>query len=185
MTTCLPKCQGLHKALDFSGAKGFGETSLKQTQKHKYKTSGDLEDRYKPLWLPQSFSNLFCSFTGQHISGCGRKGQHRVVLGSVVSCLKHCGASGAILGEAPYFWTLRFPSWAFLDPDCHSDSGQTCPSLGVPIDGAVPCPLTHCLHSPSDALTFVPKLPAAVPPYLAVSQGFLSAFPLQTRLPAK
>lgn len=37
MTTCLPKCQGVHKAPDFSEAKGFGKTSLKQTQKHKYK----------------------------------------------------------------------------------------------------------------------------------------------------
>lgn len=163
MTTCLPKCQGLHKMLDLSEAKGFGETSLKQTQKHKYKTSGDLKDRYKPLWLPQSFFNLFSSFASQQISACGRRSQRSLVLGSVVSCLKHCGASVAILGEAPYFWTLRFPSWAFLDPDCHSSSGQMCSSLGVPIDGAVPCPLTHYLHSPSDAVDICPQAACCCP----------------------
>lgn len=71
MITCLPKCQGLHKTLDISETKGSGETSLKQTQKHKYKTSGNLKDRHKLLWLPQNFSNLFSTFASQQTSGCG------------------------------------------------------------------------------------------------------------------
>ncbi|XP_053918160.1 sodium/calcium exchanger 1 isoform X12 [Cuculus canorus] len=54
-----------HKTLNKDEAEGFGETSLKQRQKHKYKTSG----RYKPLWLPQRFSNFFSSFVSKEIGG--------------------------------------------------------------------------------------------------------------------
>lgn len=87
---------------------------MKANTEMQIQTSADLMDGDKPLWLPQSFSN--------QVNQSVDVGQRPIHGGTGKGCLslKDHGASGGHTGGAPYFWTLRFPSWEFLDPDCPS-----------------------------------------------------------------